>query len=72
MSEKHKKLCSALNYFEHFLIFISVVSGCISYFAFASLFSVPVGIPSSVVIITICAVTAESKKYKREKEKEKD
>ena len=29
MSEKHKKVYSSLNYFDHFLIFISAVSGCI-------------------------------------------
>ena len=28
-SEKHKKVCKALNYFEHFLIFISAISGCV-------------------------------------------
>ena len=47
MSEKHKKACSALNSFEHFLIFISAVSGCVS--VSASLLGVPVGITSSAV-----------------------
>ena len=37
MSEKHKKLCRALNYFKHFLVVFSVVSGCFSIFAFTSL-----------------------------------
>ena len=26
MSKKHKKVCRALNWFEHFLIFVSAVS----------------------------------------------
>ena len=40
----------ALNYFEHFL---SAVSGCVSFSAFASLVGVPVCIASSVVEIKI-------------------
>ena len=39
----------ALNYFEHFLIFISAVSGCVSIPEFVSLVSVSVGIAISVV-----------------------
>ena len=34
MSEKYKKMCKVMNYFEHFLIFISAVSGCVSISAF--------------------------------------
>ena len=56
MSEKHRKLCKALNYFEHFLNFISAVSGCVSIFAFASLVGVPIGIASSSVGLKICAL----------------
>ena len=51
MSEKHKSVCRALICFEHFLIFISAVSGCVSFFAVASLVGIPVGIASSVVAI---------------------
>ena len=47
MREKRKKICKALKYFEHFLIFISTSSGCISLSAFASLIVVPLGITSS-------------------------
>ena len=39
MSEKHKKVCRVLNYFEHFLIFVSAISVCVSIFAFAALHS---------------------------------
>ena len=46
MSGKHKKY---LNYFEHFLIFISAVSGWVSISAFSSLVAVPVGVTSSVL-----------------------
>ena len=37
MRGKCKKVCSALNYFEPFLVFVSAVSGCVSIFEFASL-----------------------------------
>ena len=36
MSKKHKKVCIALNYIEHFLILASTITGCISVSAFAS------------------------------------
>ena len=42
-------MCRALNYFEHFLIFVSAVGGCVSISVFTSLTSVPVGITSSAV-----------------------
>ena len=29
MSNKHKKICMAPNYFEHFLILASAVPGCV-------------------------------------------
>ena len=43
MSEKHKKACRGLNYFENFLVFISAASGCVSISTFASLVGAPVG-----------------------------
>ena len=58
MSEKHKKACRALNWFEHFLIFISAVSCCVSISAFASLAGVLVGITSSERGPKIYAITA--------------
>ena len=58
MSEKPKKVCRALNYFEHFLVFVSYVSVCVSISAFASLVGVPVGVTSSAVGIKIYAITA--------------
>ena len=65
MSEKHKKVCKALNYFQHFLVFISAVGGCFSISAFASLIGdVPIVITSSELGLKICAITAGIKQYK--------
>ena len=64
MSEKHIKGCRALNYSEHFLVFVSDVSSCVSISVFASLVGVPVGIASSEVGLKICAMTARIKKHK--------
>ena len=36
MSKKHKKVCTTLNYIQHFLILASTIIGCVSIFAFAS------------------------------------
>ena len=60
ISEKYKYL----NYVEHLLILFSVVTGCVSISAFASLVCLPVGITSSAVGITICVITAGIKIYK--------
>ena len=49
MNEKHEKVCRALHYFEHFLVFVSTVSRCVSISAFTSLVGVPVGIASSAI-----------------------
>ena len=70
MSEKYKKTSKYLTYVEKLLILASAVTGCVSIFAYSSLIYVPVGITSSAVGISICAVTAESKRYYNYKEKE--
>ena len=64
MSEKDKKIFKYLNYFEHMLILVSTVIGCISISRFASLVAIPAGITSSAVGIKICAITAVIRKYK--------
>ena len=46
------------------LTFISAVTGCVSIFAFASLFGIAICIASFTVGIEICAITAEIKNYK--------
>ena len=57
-------MCRTLNYFKHFLVFMSAVSGCVSISAFSSLVVVPVGIASCEVGIKICAITAVINNYK--------
>ena len=64
MSRKHKKICTTLNYIEHFLILASTITGCISISAFASLIHIPIGIASSAIGLKICAMAAGIKKYK--------
>ena len=53
-----------LNFVEHLGVLASTITSCVSIPAFASIFSVPVGIPSSVVGIKIFVITAVIKKYK--------
>ena len=53
----------SLNYIEHFLILASIIIGCISIYAFTSLFDIPIGITSSSIGLKICATAAEIKKY---------
>ena len=62
MSEKHKKVCRTLNYFEHFLIFVFTVN-CVYISVFASLVGVPANIAGSAVGLKIFAITAGIKKY---------
>ena len=63
MTEKHKKLCKASNYFRHFLIFISAICGCVSVSALPSLVGLPVGITRSAIELKICITTAGIKMY---------
>lgn len=60
ISEKHTKIKRAVNWFQHFFIyiFLSVLSGSVSSSAFNSLVSVPVGIVSSTAGWKICAICA--------------
>ena len=62
MSKKHK-VCTTLNYIEHFLILASTNTGCISISAFASLLGTPIGNTSSAIGLKICAITTGIKKY---------
>ena len=63
MSEKHEKVCTPLNYAEHFLILAFTITECISISAFASLIGIPIDIRSSVIRLKICTISAEIKKY---------
>ena len=49
MSNKHKKVCTTLNYIEHFLILSTTVTGCISLSDFSSLFRILIGTTSSAI-----------------------
>ena len=62
MSRKHKKVCTTVNYVEHFLILASAITGCISISAFASLLAIPIRITSSTIGLKICGITAGTKK----------
>ena len=59
-----KKARKYLNSAESLLILSSIITGCVSISAFASLVCLPVGIMSSAVGIKICAITAGIKNYK--------
>ena len=58
MSKKHKKVCTTLNYVEHFLILASTINGCISDPAFSSLIRILTGIMSSAIGLKICGIAA--------------
>ena len=60
ISKTHKKVCTTVNYIEHFLILASTITGCVS----ISLVGIPIGITSSAIGLKICAVTGGFKKYK--------
>ena len=64
MSKKHKKVCTTLNYNEHFFIVASTVTGYVSISACASLQGIPIGITSSAIGLKICTIIAGIKKYK--------
>ena len=51
MSNKHKKVCTTLNYIEHFLSLASAITGCILISAFVSLLSIAIGITSSAIAL---------------------
>ena len=59
MSKKHKRVCTTLDYIEHFLILGSTITGCSSISAFVSLVDIPIGITSSAIGLKICAIFKE-------------
>ena len=60
-----------MNYIDHSLIAISIITGCVSIFAFASLVGIPIGIASSTIVLKIRIITAGIRKYMRKKVYEK-
>ena len=61
VSNKHTNDCTILNYIEHFLIWASAVTECISISAFASLLRKTT---SSTIGLKICATAKGIKKHK--------
>ena len=59
--KKKKKVCTTLNYIEHFLILASTITGCVSISVFASIVGITIGITSSAIGLKICAITAAIK-----------
>ena len=63
-SNKHQKVCTTLNYIEHFLILASAVTGRISISAFAYLLGISIGITRFAIERKICTIPAGIKKFK--------
>ena len=59
MSKKHKKVCTTLNYIEHFLILASTITGRIAIADFACLLGIPIVITSSAIGLNIWVITGE-------------
>ena len=59
-----KKVCTTLNFIEHFLILASAVTGCILISAFASFLGILIGITSCAIRLKTCTITVGIKKYK--------
>ena len=64
MSRKYKRVCTTLNYIEHFLILPSRITECVSIFTFFYLDWIAIGITSFGIGLKITAITAGIKKYK--------
>ena len=69
MSKNHEKVCTTLNYIEHFLILGSIITWRVSISVFASLVGIPIEITSSVIGLKICAITAANKNNERKEKK---
>ena len=63
ISKKHKKVCTTLNYIDHFLILAFKIAACVSISAFASLIGIPIKIESSAIELKRCAMSAGIKMY---------
>ena len=65
------KVCTTLNYVEHFLILASIITRCFSISAFTSLTGVSMQIKSSAIGLKICGTGAGIEKYNSKKKKKK-
>ena len=61
ISEKHKMICTTLNYIEHFLVVASTITGYVSISAFASLIGITMQTESSAIKINIAQKLQELK-----------
>ena len=64
MSQKHKKVCTTLNYIEHFLILGSIITGFVSISTFSFLVGIPIGITSSAIGFKKMCNNCRIKRYK--------
>ena len=71
MSKKPKKVCTTLNYLEHFCILASGTNGCFSFCAFAFLLGTSICITSSAIGLKLCVINKWIKKFKSTIKKEK-
>ena len=62
ISKKNKKVCTTLNWIEHFLILVSTITGCVSISSFAALIDILIRITSSAIAWKICAIIAVIRK----------
>ena len=72
MNKKCKKVWMTLSYIEHFLGLVSVVTGCISISAFASLLGISIKITGSAIRLKILVITGRIKKIKSIIKKKKE
>ena len=63
MSRKYRKVCTTLNFIEHFPILPFTITGCIPIFAFDSLLGNPIGSTSSATGLKIYVIAARIEKY---------
>ena len=63
-STKQKRICTTLNYIEHFLILASSITGCISISASSLLIGIPIGNMSPAIWLKNCAIAAGINRYK--------
>ena len=60
LSNQSKKVCTTLNYNEHFFTLVFAVTICISISAFASLIDISKLVMSSTIQLNICVIIARS------------
>ena len=72
INNRHKWVCTTLDYLQHFLILAPAITECVPISAFVYLDSISIGIRSSAVGLTIYATTAAIKKQKKKKKKKHD